>query len=222
MAVVLPGGIVLYAKLGAGYYPIACSKDVTLTTESGTIEVAPKTNGLWRTYEYERMSGSITGSGLVQIVADAGKYTALDLQSYQLSQTPVLVKFQMTDGTNTSVFEAQCLVENLSITGSASAPGTFNYTLKLGGAFTQSQTPTQGGTVVDSWDYEATGGETTIGDGSLVGVDVLDVRRNGIGLQVIVSGTPNNNQVKFTSGSGQLEFGYALGADEYILVIYVS
>jgi len=33
---------------------------------------------------------------------------------------------------------------------------------------------------------------------------------------------PTGSQVKYTSGSGSLEFGMALGADEYILTIYVD
>jgi hypothetical protein len=77
-------------------------------------------------------------------------------------------------------------------------------------------------TDVDSWDYTATGGETVISNATLIGVDVLDIRRNGIGLQVITAGTPTGSQVKFNSGAGSLEFGMALGVDEYILVIYVA
>jgi hypothetical protein len=225
MANVNPGGIVLYARLGSGYYPIACSKDVSITTESGSIETAPKTNGVWRTYEYERMTGSITGSGLVQVVSDAGKYNVLDIWSYQFSQLPVLCKFQMTDvDANVSVYECEALVESVTIGGSASAPGSsFNYTLKINGAFSASTTPTAGGTTVDSWVYtEAVGGTTIIGDAVLIGADVLSVARSGDDMPVITSGTPTGNQVKFTSGTGQLEFAYALGIDEWITVVYVS
>lgn len=224
MAVVQPNGIVLYARLGAGYYPIACSKDVSITTESGSIETAPKTNGLWRTYEYERLTGSITGSGLVNVVPDASFYGILDIWNYQFSQLPVLAKFQMTDSdANVAVYECSCLVENVSITGSASAISGFSYTLKINGSVSASSTPTTGGTTVDSWSYtEAVGGTVTIGTAELIGADVLIVDRNGIGLEVITTGTPTGNQVLFTSGTGQLEFGYALGIDEYINVVYVS
>jgi hypothetical protein len=224
MAVVQPNGIVLYARLGGGYYPIACSKDVNINTDSGSIETAPKTNGLWRTYEYERLTGSITGTGLVQVVSDANKYNILNIWNYQFSQLPVLCKFELTDSdSNTSVYECSCLVENVSITGSATNAASFSYTLKINGTVSNSTTPTSGGTTVDSWDYtEASGGTTIIGAAELIGADVLLVDRNGIGLQVITAGTPDNNQVLFTSGTGQLEFGYALGVDEYILVVYVS
>jgi len=224
MAVVSPNGIVLYAKVGAGYYPIACSKDVSITTESGSLELAPKTNGIWREYTYERLSGSITGSGLVQVVSDAGLYNVLNIWSYQFSQLPVLCKFQITDdAANVSVYECTCLVESVTIAGSATAPATFNYTLKINGSFSATTTPTAGGTTVDAWTYtEATGGTSIIGNAVLIGADVLSVARSGDDMEVITSGTPNNNQVKFTTATGQLEFGYALGIDEFINVIYVS
>ena len=224
MAVVQPNGIVIYARLGGGYYPIACSKDVTITTDSGTIETAPKTNGLWRTYEYERLTGSITGTGLVQVVSDADKYNILNIWNYQFSQLPVLCKFEMTDSaSNTTVYECSALVESVSITGSATNAASFNYTLKINGTLSASTTPTSGGTTIETWSYtEATGGTGTIGTADLIGSDVIIVDRNGIGLEVITSGTPTSEQVKFTTSTGQLEFGYALGVDEVIWVVYVT
>ena len=51
---------------------------------------------------------------------------------------------------------------------------------------------------------------------------MIIVDRNGIGLEVVTSGTPTSEQVKFTTGTGQLEFGYALGVDEVIWVVYVT
>jgi hypothetical protein len=224
MAVVQPNGIVLYARLGGGYYPIACSKDVTITTESGTIETAPKTNGLWRTYEYERLTGSISGTGLVQVVSDADKYNILNIWNYQFSQLPVLCKFEMTDSdANTTIYECSAIVESVSITGSATNAASFSYTLKINGTLSASSTPTSGGTTIATWSYtEAIGGTGTIGSGDLIGADVIIVDRNGIGLEVITSGTPTSEQVKFTTGTGQLEFGYALGIDEVIWVVYVT
>lgn len=224
MPIVKPNGIVLYARLGSGYYPISCSTDVSISTDAEEIETAPKTNGLWRTYIYGRMTGSITGSGLVNIVPSAGNYGVLDIWNYQFSQLPVLCKFQITDeDANVSVYECSAMVQNVTVSGSASGAGKFNYTLKINGAIAPSTTPTAGGTTVDAWTYtEATGGTTIIGNAVLIGADVILVDRSGSGLEVITSGTPNNNQVLFTSSTGQLEFGYALGVDEFINVVYVT
>ena len=225
MAIVQPNGMVLYARLGAGYYPIACTKDISVTTNSGSIETAPKTNGLWRTFEYERLDGSITGSGLINVVPDAGKYSVLSIWNYQFSQLPVLVKFEIEDADgNLSVYECETIVESVTLSGTSSGSGSsFNYTLKITGPLSNSSTPTAGGTTVNAWTYtEVTGGTTTIGSSVLIGSDVILVDRNGIGLEIITSGTPTGNQVKFTTSTGQLEFGYALGVDEFINVVYVA
>jgi hypothetical protein len=109
----------------------------------------------------------------------------------------------------------------MSATIGQTATWSFNLTMNGDPSFDQVvvNTPL---TDVDSWGYDATGGETTISDSSILGVDVLDVRRNGIGLEVITGGTPNGSQVKYNSGAGSLEFGMALGAGEWILTIYVD
>jgi hypothetical protein len=82
--------------------------------------------------------------------------------------------------------------------------------------------PDPGGIDVEAWEYNATGGETTISNASIINDEVLDVRRNGIGLEIISVGTPTGNQVKYISSTGSFEFGMALGVDEWILVIYID
>jgi hypothetical protein len=109
------------------------------------------------------------------------------------------------------------------VSGSVGQFATYSFTLTMSGDPSFNQTPVNDAlTDVDSYDYTATGGESTISNAVLIGVDVLDVRRNGIGLQVITVGAPNGSQCKFDASTGQIEFGMSLGAGEYILVIYVS
>jgi hypothetical protein len=69
--------------------------------------------------------------------------------------------------------------------------------------------------------YTATGGESSIADADLIGATVIDVERNGIGL-IVVTTSPSNNEVQFTTGTGTLTFGYVLGAGEYIQVLYTT
>jgi hypothetical protein len=88
-------------------------------------------------------------------------------------------------------------------------------------AFVQTA-PDPGGADVDAWEYNATGGETTISNANIINDEVLDVRRNGIGLDVISAGTPTGSQVKYIPATGSFEFGMALGAGEWIVVIYVN
>ena len=216
--------VVFYAKLGTSYYPFACAKEVTITQTTDKIELAPYTTGKWRSYIYGRTSGTITGSGIVKIDPGNSKYSIFDLLNFQTDHLIILTRYTVTDAqSNQRTYDVPCLIDEVTLSGTVGQFATYSFTLTMSGDPEFNQTPINDPlTDVDSWDYTATGGETTISDATLIGVDVLDIRRNGIGLQVITAGTPTGSQVKFTAGSGSLEFGMALGADEYMLVIYVA
>jgi hypothetical protein len=221
--VVQANGLVLYVVLGSGYYPIACTRDVTISTETEMIETAPKENGIWRAYAPGRITGTISGNGLVNIQPGAGYYSALNVWDYQFSQETVLVKADISDGTDTYIYECQCLVQSVQLTGSAANPMGFSYTLQMKTELEATTIPVSSDATIDVYDYtESLGGTTTISSGDLIGANVLLVDRNGIGVEVITSGTPTTDQVKFTTGTGSLEFGYALGVGEWIHVIYAG
>jgi hypothetical protein len=225
MADVVRGdGVIFYAKLGTTYYPFACSKDVTITHTTDKIELAPYTSGKWRSYIYGRTTGTITSSGVVKVLPDSGKNGIFDLLDSLKEHFIILTKYSVTDPQgNSKTYEVPCLIDEVTISGTVGATATYTFSLTVNGdpSFDQVVVDTPL-TDVDSWSYTATGGETVISDSSILGVDVLDVRRNGIGLEVIYSGTPTGNQVYYNSSAGSLTFGFALGVDEWILTIYVD
>lgn len=217
-------GVVIYAKLGSTYQPIACGTSATITTTSDKLELAPYTSGKWRSYIPNRISGTISCQGLIKVDPGSGLYSSFDILAYQYEQFFVLAKYVITDPLNNSkTYEVNCLVDEVTFNTTAGGTATYSFTLSMTSDPQFVQTPIDsGGDNVQAWEYTATGGETTISDAILIGDEVIDVRRNGIGLEVIFAGSPTGNQVKFTAGTGSLEFGFALGADEYILVIYVE
>ena len=217
-------GLVLYAKLGTNYYPIACGTSISISTTTDKIELAPYQNSRWRSFIYGRTTGTITGSGLIKVAPSGNLYSPLDLIDYQQNHDIILAKYTVTDPQNNSrTYEVACLIDDVTLAADAGGTATYNFTLSMTGNPEYIQTPVDtGGDNVQAWDYTATGGEVIISDPVLVNNEVVDVRRNGIGLEVIFVGVPNGNQVKFTDNTGELEFGFALGAGEYILVIYVD
>ena len=216
--------VVFYAKLGSSYYPFACAKEVTITQTADKIELAPYTVGKWRSYIPTRMTGTISGNGLIKVVPANTQNSIFDFLDSMNAQEIILVKYSITDPQgNAKTYEVAAIIDELTLSGTVGSTATWSFSMTINGDPSFDQTVVNPAlTDVDSWDYTASGGETSISDGDLVGVDVLDVRRNGIGLEVIFTGTPTGSQVKFTQGTGTLEFGFALGDDEYILVIYVS
>jgi len=221
---VKPDGIVIYHKLGSNYYPIACGTSATISITTDKIELAPFTSGKWRSYEYGRTTGTISTSGLIKINAGASNYSPFDLLDYQFAHLKVLTKYVITDPQNNSkTYEVNCLIDDITFQTDAGGSATYdmNMTMISDPSFVQTPIDT-GGADVDAYSYDATGGETSISNSSLINVELLDVRRNGIGLDIIYSGVPNGSQVKFTAGSGTLEFGMNLAATEWILAIYVD
>jgi len=152
--IVKADGIVIYHKLGGAFYPLACGTSATINITADKIELAPYSSGKWRSYEYGRVTGTISTSGLIKINAGASAYGPLELLDFQLSFLKVLTKYVISDPT-----------------------------------FIQTA-PDPGGIDVEAWEYNATGGETTISNASIINDEVLDVRRNGIGLEIISVGTP--------------------------------
>jgi predicted secreted protein len=216
--------VVFYAKLGANYYPFACAKEVTISQTTDKLELAPYTTGKWRSYIYGRTSGTITGNGVVKVVADANRYGIFDLIDYQLQHQIILTRYTTTDPQgNFKTYEVPCLIDEVTFTGTVGQLATYSFTLTMSGDPEFNQTPiTQPLTDVDFWDYTATGGETTISDASIIGVGLLDVRRNGIGVEFITTGTPTSSQVLYTALTGELTFGTALSAGEWILVLFLD
>jgi hypothetical protein len=65
--------------------------------------------------------------------------------------------------------------------------------------------------------YTAAGGETTITWTDLIGYDILYVSRGGIDVrEILTTGTPVDNQVKWNKATGVLTFGRVLESDEFI------
>jgi hypothetical protein len=217
-------GIIIYHDLGSGYFPIACGISGSISVTTDKIELAPYTSGKWRNYEYGRTTGTISSSGLIVVQNGLTNYGPFDLLDKLLDHQKVLTKYVISDPLgNSKQYSVDCIVDEVSFNTEAGGVATYNMSM------TMTSDPTFDQVVVnpdlndvDSWSYNATGGETTITNVVIENVDVWDVRRNGIGLEIITTGTPTGSQVKYTAASGTLEFGMALGAGEWILTIYVS
>lgn len=222
--IVKADGIVIYHKLGGSFYPLACGTSATINITADKIELAPYSSGKWRSYEYGRVTGTISTSGLIKINAGASAYGPLELLDFQLSFLKVLTKYVISDTNgNSKTYEVNCLVDDFTIETEAGGTATYSMTMTMTSDPTFIQTaPDPGGIDVEAWEYNATGGETTISNASIINDEVLDIRRNGIGLEIISVGTPTGNQVKYISNTGSFEFGMALGVDEWILVIYID
>ena len=69
--------------------------------------------------------------------------------------------------------------------------------------------------------YTAAGGETTIVWTDMIGKSCLYVSRGGVDVQdILTSGTPIDEQVKWSSSTGTLTFSRIMDVNEYVRALF--
>jgi hypothetical protein len=223
---VQPKAVILYAKLGSVYYPVACAKDVNITTVADFLELAPRSSSVWREFEYGRLQGEISGTGITQIVSDSNLYSIFDVFGYQFSQLKFLVKISANDELgNYKVFECNVLVEELGLNGSASAFSNYSYKFKITGPVVISSTPVQNtNPQILTYEYEATGSVSSLVIEAITAeATLIIVYVNGESKKILLAPDAYGaGEVQWDSANSTLSFGTALTSGDKLKVIYVD
>jgi hypothetical protein len=104
---------------------------------------------------------------------------------------------------------------------------TYNVSLQGTGAYNTTGTSVSpegiiivGANPVKTKGYTASGGETSITFADTIGYACLYVSRGGVDAQnILTTGTPTGDNVKFISSTGVLTFGRPLEAGEYVRLL---
>lgn len=222
MAAVIGKNIMLYKydALTETDIPFACSTNATWSVQVDQKEVTSQTSAWYREYKNDIASWSVTCDGLVTL----NGYGYLFLLEQQQAREQILVKFVIDNGVDGLVIiSGNCNLTNLNINAPYKEVGTYSVTLQGSGAYGTSGTSvTPSGTVIIGGSvytkgYTAAGGETTITWTDMVGKGALYVSRGGVDVHDIIStGTPIDEQVKWVSTTGILTFSRALESGEYV------
>lgn len=226
MAAVIGKNIMLY-KYDAETetdIPFACSTNATFNVQVDQKEVTSQSSAWYREFKNDIASWTITCDGLVTL----NGYGYLFLLEQQQAREQILVKFVIDNGVDGLVIiSGNCNLTNLSINAPYKEVGTYSVSLQGSGAYGTSGTSIDpsgvviiGGSVYMK-QYTAAGGETTITWSDMVGKSALDVSRGGIDVQEIIStGTPIDEQVKWNSTTGVLTFSRALESGEFVRALF--
>lgn len=224
--------VVLYAKIGSVYYPVACAKDVNITTTADFLELAPRSSSVWREFEYGRLTGEISGSGITKIdTSPDNLYSIFDVIGQQFSLLKFMVKFSAYDPSgNYKVFECNVLAEEVNINGSASALSGYGYKLKITGPVTITSTPVQNtNPQILTYEYEATGEviplaiDVISAEATLIVVYIDRDGTGGTSKKILLS--PDGygaDEVQWDASTSTLYFGTALQSGDKIKIIYVD
>lgn len=204
--------------------PFACSTNAAFSVNVDQLEVTSQSSAWYREFRNDVANWTITCDGLITL----DNYGYLFLLEQQQSRETILVKFVIDNGVDGLVIiSGNCNLTSLTINAPYKDIATYAVTLQGTGAYGTSGTSISpsgvvvvGGSVYTKG-YTATGGETTITWSDMVGKTCLYVSRGGIDVQnIITSGVPVDEEVKWVSLTGVLTFSRALGSGEFVRALF--
>ena len=137
--VVTAQGLVLaFTNASGGVYPFACTKDAQISITRDFLELAPRTNGIFREYLPNRTSFSISGSGLVKMVQSNLQPITFFDNFIEGSDAAFVGYLDMIDASgNYKVYEFDCIIQDLSLSSSIGQNSSYNFTLQGTGPLTE-------------------------------------------------------------------------------------
>lgn len=222
--IVTGDNVVVYIFDGGVWKLYVCASSCELNVSTEIVETSVSGNGLWASFLPTKNSFTVTLSGVVSLNV-TGALTLPELRQKQVTHQALLMRFQRTDlAENVYADEATFFITNSTDTGAYDGINTFNITGQGTGAITQIFTPTVpvpvGSSLVYRYEYTASGSETGFTDSVLANKTILEVNTDGLGTQIIYSGTPVGNEVKYIVGTGQLIWAIPFESGQEIYILY--
>ena len=154
--VVKAEGLVIAYTLNDDVYPLACAKNASLTISREFLELAPKTNGLYREYIPARRNFTISGSGLVKMAQDYMHPFAFFEEFFTGTDTKYTAYLDIIDAQNNyRIYQFDCYIQELTLDSTIGSNASYSYSIQGTGNFTEL-------TVVDT--YTVASGEITARD----------------------------------------------------------
>jgi len=140
--VVTSEGLVLAVTNSDGnVYPFACAKNASLSISRDFIELAPKTNGVFREYIQARNSFTISGNGLVKMVQSNLQPITFFDTFIEGTDTEFIAYLDIIDKSgNYKVYKFNCFIQSLTLDSNVATNATYTYTLQGNGAITEIST----------------------------------------------------------------------------------
>jgi len=205
--------------------PFACSTNCSFSVNVDQKEVTSQTSAWYREFKNDIANWSVNCDGLITLE----NYGYLYLLQTQQNRTQIAIKFAIDNGVDGLVIiGGNCNLTSLQINAPYKDIGTYSVGLQGSGPYTTSGVSiNQNGVIITASSQvymksaTAAGGETTITFADMIGKTCLGFTRGGVEVrEILTTGTPTNDQIKFTSASGVVTFGRALEVDEFIRGIF--
>jgi predicted secreted protein len=199
----------------------ACSTNCTFNVNVDQKEVTSQSSAWFREYKNDVATWNVTCDGLITLTG----FSYLFMLEKQLAREPIEIKFVVDNGVDgLTIINGTCNISSLAINAPQKDVATYNISLQGTGAYNTTGTEVDpsgviivGSNPVKTKGYTASGGETSITFADTIGYACLYVSRGGVDAQnILTTGTPTGDDVKFISSTGVLTFSRPLEAGEYI------
>jgi predicted secreted protein len=199
----------------------ACSTNCAFNVSVDQKEVTSQSSAWFREYKNDVATWTVTCDGLIIL----NGFSYLFMLEKQLSRTPIEIKFVVDNGADgLTIINGICNISSLAINAPVKDVATYNVSLQGSGPYNTTGTEVDpsgviivGANPVKTKGYTASGGETSITFADTIGYACLYVSRGGVDAQnILATGTPTGDDVRFVSATGVLTFGRPLAAGEYI------
>lgn len=195
-AVKSEGLVIAVTDSSGNVYPFACSKNASLSITRDFLELAPRSNGIFREYLANRSSFTVSGSGLVKMSQSYMQPITFFDSFIEGSDSEFVGYLDIIDPQgNYKIYKFNCIVKDLTLDSSVSTIGSYTFSLQGTGPLTEI-------TTVDS--YVVSSGKITARSTSTyklvaVGIDGVwyynyTVTNEGGGVFTITVGTSFNGK----------------------------
>ncbi|CAB5218439.1 hypothetical protein UFOVP213_16 [uncultured Caudovirales phage] len=205
--------------------PFACSTNCTFNVQVDQKEVTSQSSAYYREYKIDIASWTVNCDGIVTL----NGYGYLNFLNIQKNRTPISIKFVIDNGADgLVVISGNCNLTSFQMNGPFKDIATYSVSLQGNGAYATTGTSVNpsgtvivAGGVVYTKGYTASGSETTITWSDMIGKNCLYVSRGGVDVQnILLTGTPVNEEVKWVSTTGVLTFSRILESGEYVRALF--
>lgn len=137
-AVKAEGLVIAVTDASGNIYPFACTKTATLSINRDFLELAPRTNGIFREYIPNRSSFTISGDGLVKMAQSSMQPITFFDSFIEGSDTEFVAYLDMIDTSgNYKVYQFSCIIQDLTLTSATTQNASYSFTLQGTGALVE-------------------------------------------------------------------------------------
>lgn len=213
----------LKIKRNGVYLPYACATTFRLQFKTELIRRTSPGNGRAAKYMARETDATMELSGITHILPEGAMWTVFDLLEKSIRGDTLDVQAEFIDRAgNLKQLTAFALIPSIDIAAGPDGFSEDTITLQCSGAagiFDNTIPDETNTTQVRPGYYEGSGGELGFTDPDTVGRQLLLFMR-GDPLQIITTGTPNVQQVKHDSNTGNFYWSTMLDPEEKVFYLY--